>query len=643
MTTVEQIAVLPADVEAALLDADIPVLLAVLVHLTGERKWIEAPYLPKRDIAFFADESGGLPDEVQQQVRTAARDALLAFHSGECKLPPEPTEELYSEMMSVCVGEEVPAEYVPMMLEEMGLRARDPQWRERPDPQDVAELSVLIVGAGMSGICAAAKLEAAGIPYSVVEKNERLGGTWYENTYPEVGVDVPNHFYSFSFRPNPNWSGYFSSGDEIESYLEMCAAEFGIVDKIRFETEVVRATYDEDAVEWVVDLRLADGSIATERTSVLVSAVGQLNRPKLPNIDGLDTFAGPLFHTAEWNHDVSLEGKRVAVIGTGASAMQLARTTAEAAERLLIFQRSPQWAIPSRDYHRSVSPAKQWLLNHVPFYARWYRFTLAWRFGDHLHPTIKRDPDFPHPERAVSARNDRHREFLTDYIITELGERQDLLEKVLPDYPPYGKRILVDNDWFKTIARDDVDLITSAVTRLTPTGVVTENGEEYEADVVVLATGFEATRLLWPMEVRGRTGRTIREVWGDDDSRAFLGLTVPEFPNLFCLYGPNTNLGHGGSIVFIAECQVRYLLGCLIQMIEGDVAALECTQEAYDDYNERLDEEHAGMIWTHPGMDTWYRNKYGRVVSIMPWRLVDYWKMTRVPDLDDYHVIRRRD
>ena len=643
MVVVEQVPVEASDIDAALADADVPVLLAVLVHLSGERRWIEAPYLPKRDIAFFAEESGGLPEEIQHEVKRAAREAIMAFHAGEGAIPPEPSADLYREMMSVVVGEEVPEEYLAMMLEEMGLRERDPDWGERPAPEQIERLDVLIVGAGMSGICAAAKLEAAGIPYRIVEKNPRLGGTWYENTYPEVGVDVPNHFYSFSFRPNPDWTGYFSKGDEIESYLETCAAELGVVDKIRFDTEVVSARYDDDAAEWIVELELADGTSETTRTNVLVSAVGQLNRPKVPDLDGLDTFEGPAFHTAEWDHTVSLEGKRVAVIGTGASAMQLARTTADVADRLLIFQRSPQWAIPSRDYHRSVSAAKQWLLNHVPFYARWYRFTLAWRFGDHLHPTVKRDPDFPHPERAVSKRNDRHREFLTDYIVSELGERQDLLEKVLPDYPPYGKRILVDNEWFRTVGRDDVELITSAVARVTPTGVVTESGEEHAADVIILATGFEATRLLWPMEVRGRSGKTIREIWGDDDSRAYLGLTVPDFPNLFCLYGPNTNLGHGGSIVFIAECQVRYLLGCLMQMLEGDIAALECKQEAYDDYNARLDEAHAGMIWTHPGMDTWYRNKHGRVVSIMPWRLVDYWQMTREPDLDDYHVIRRSD
>ena len=207
MATVEQIPVTRDDVDAALADADMPVLLMVLVHLTGERKWIEEPFLPKRDIAFFADESGGLSDDAQQEVRDAASQAVLAFHEGRLDIPAEPPEALYNEMMSVCVGEEVPEEYLLMLLEEMGLRSRDPEWSKQPDPSELAGLSVLIVGAGVCGICVAAKLEAAGVDYRIVEKNDRLGGTWYENRYPEVAVDVPNHFYSFSFRPNPELVG----------------------------------------------------------------------------------------------------------------------------------------------------------------------------------------------------------------------------------------------------------------------------------------------------------------------------------------------------------------------------------------------------------------------------------------------------
>ena len=625
-----------AEIRAALAVADVPVLLMVLVHLTGERRWIEAPFQPRRDMSFFADESGGLPDEVQAEVRDAAFRALVALREGAGVPEGLPDTAQLAEMMSVCVAERLADEYVPMMLEEMALSPRDATWARAVPPVPPPGFRVLIIGAGVSGLYLAAKLEKAGIPYVIVEKNDDIGGTWLENTYPEAGCDVPNHFYSYSDRPNPNWTGYFSKGPEILAYLRDCATEFGVLPYVRLGAEVTLAEYDEVASEWTVHLRLADGSTDTMSATVVVSAVGQLNRPKLPNIPGIDDFAGPIFHTARWRHDVDLAGKRVAVVGTGASAMQLVRTTAEVAGHLTVFQRSAQWAIPSRDYHREVSTEQQWLLRFVPFYAAWYRFTLAWRFGDHLLPSVRIDPAWEHAERSVSARNDKHRVYLTNYIKSELGDRLDLLEKVLPDYPPYGKRILVDNEWFRTMMRDDVELVTDPIERITATGIRLRSGEELPFDVIVLASGFETSKLLWPMEVRGRGGETLRDLWGDDDARAYLGITVPGFPNLFCLYGPNTNLGHGGSIIFVAECQVRYVMACLTEMLEGGIGELEVREEVWADYIERLDAAHDELIWSHRGMDTWYRNAHGRVVSILPWRLVDYWQLTREPDLGDF-------
>ncbi len=638
MLTTDPIVADDNEIRAMLAEADVPVLCMVLVHLTGDRRWMDPPFEPKRDISFFADESGGMSEEIGAEVREAAFRELVRLRDGGALPETIPPVAQLSEMMSRCVAEQVGEEYVPMMLEEMGLADRDAPWRPEVRRAVPEGFRVLIVGAGMSGICLGAKLGQAGIPYVIVEKNEHLGGTWWENTYPEVGCDVPNHFYSFSKRPNPDWTGYFSKGPEILRYLEVCAEEAGVAPHIRYGAEVTSVAWDDDAAEWSASLRCTDGSEDSIRASCVVSAVGQLNRPKLPAIDGLEAFAGPIFHTAQWDHSVSLAGKRVAVIGTGASAMQLLRTTAEIAERVTVFQRSAQWAIPARDYHREVSAAKQWLLRHVPFYLGWYRFTLAWRFGDHLLPAVVIDPEWEHPERSVSARNDRHREYLTEYIKSEIGDRVDLLPKVLPTYPPYGKRILVDNHWFRTMTRDDVDLVTDPIARITERGVELESGEEIPADVIVLATGFETSKMIWPMEVRGRGGATLRELWGDDDAQAYLGITIPGFPNLFCMYGPNTNLGHGGSIIFVAECQARYIMGCLTQMLEEEASSLEVTEAAFRDYIRRIDEGHARLIWSHQGMDTWYRNKHGRVVSILPWRVVDYWQLTEAPDPAHYTV-----
>jgi 4-hydroxyacetophenone monooxygenase len=620
-------------ISAAHARSDIRVLLMVLFHLSGDRRWLREPFRPSRDIRLFADESAGLDAALQEQVRTAVFEAL-AQGIGEPRVG-APDTALLVEMMSLFNGEPVPPEYAPLVLEEMGFKARDAVARP---PRAPAGFHVLIVGAGMSGLCAAIKLEQLGIAYTVIEKNADVGGTWFENTYPDCRVDTPNHFYSFSFAPNHDWSRYFSPRDELHAYLRDCAERFGVRSRIRFDTATEAMRWDEAEQIWRVEVRAGDGATTTLCANAVITAVGQLNRPQLPDIPGMASFAGPLFHSARWPQQIDLAGKRVAVIGTGASAMQLVPRVAEQAARLVVCQRSPQWARPSPDYHREVSDGTRWLLHHLPFYAAWYRFGLFWRFGDGLHRSLHIDPDWPHPERSLNRTNERHRQEIASYIEAELDHDPALIAKAMPDYPPFGKRILVDNGWFRTLRRDNVDLETGAIARITPTGIELASGATIEADVIILATGFKAAGMLGDVAVAGRGGQTLEQQWGADDPRAYLGITAPGFPNLFFLYGPNTNLGHGGSIIFHAECQVRYVMACLAQMLERGAASIECRREVHDAYNARIDAAHAKMIWTHPGMQTYYRNAAGRVVTNSPWRLVDYWWMTRAPDLADYHV-----
>src|SRR5690606_30492794 len=322
--------------------------------------------------------------------------------------------------------------------------------------------------------------------------------------------------------------------------------------------EVERAVWDEARACWRLGVRRADGGREEVVASALVSAVGQLNRPRIPDLPGLDDFAGPAFHTARWRHDVPLAGRRVAMIGTGASGMQVGPSIAPEVGRLLIFQRTPHWVVHNPNYHRSVDPEKRWVLEHLPFYASWYRFTLFWGFGDGIHPALQRDPEWPHPERSTNRINERHRQAILRFVRQELGEDHPLLDAVIPSYPPYGKRILIDNHWYRMLRRENVQLVTSAIERIERDAIVATGGVRHPVDVIVLATGFEAERMLAPMEIRGRGGESLRERWGEDDPRAYLGITVPGFPNFFVLYGPNTNLGHGGSAIFHTECQVRY-------------------------------------------------------------------------------------
>jgi 4-hydroxyacetophenone monooxygenase len=622
---------------AAMGEANIPVLLMVLVQLTGDRRWLEDPYRPTRTRGMSDHRDGGLPEVIQDEIRAAALKAVLQGASGRPAAITVPDDALLAEMMSVCMGEEVPAGYVPMMAEEMGFKARYKAWDGSVPQSGPGAFRVLIIGGGVSGLCMAIKCKEAGIPFVVAEKNPSIGGTWFENRYPDCGVDTPSYLYSFSFA-QVQWPEYFSKGYTVQDYLERVAVDYGLNDSIRLSTKVVSAEYDEQSSLWKVTTSVEGGAESIEHYNAVISAVGQLNQPKIPALPGLGDFEGTAFHSARWPVNADLRGKRVAVVGTGASAMQFVPVIAQTAEHLTIFQRSPQWVAPNEDYGRAVCDADHALIAEVPFYGAWYRMRLAWTFGDKVHATLRRDPDWEHPERSVNSVNDGHRRYFTRYMADELGARADLLEKVVPSYPPFGKRMLLDNGWFTALTRDNVELVTDRIARVEPTGVATEGGTLHEADALVLATGFETQRMLDSVDVRGRAGTSLRDSWGDDDPRAYMGMTMPGFPNFFCLYGPNTNLGHGGSLIFLSECQVRYIVDLFTQMIDKGIAAVDCAQEVHDAYNVRVDKAHEGLIWTHKGMDTWYRNRAGRVVANSPWTLLEHWTMTREPVLANYEL-----
>ena len=312
-------------------------------------------------------------------------------------------------------------------------------------------------------------------------------------------------------------------------------------------------------------VRAADGTEDALTARAVISAVGQLNRPNLPDIPGRDDFAGPSFHSAQWDHSVDLTGKRVALIGAGASGFQIAPAIAEEVEHLTVFQRTAQWMFPNPNYHEVVGPGVQWALRHLPFYGRWYRFLLFWPACDGGLAAARVDPAYDSSDgRAVSETNEFTRQMFTDWITSQIGDdHPDLLAKVIPDYPATGKRTLQDNgSWLQTLTRPDVDLVRTGIDHIEADAVVTEDGVRHEVDVIVFATGFQANRFLFPIEVVGRDGEVLAERWGDRPS-AYLGITVPGFPNLFCMYGPGTNLAHGGSLIFHSECQMRYITGCL--------------------------------------------------------------------------------
>ncbi|HEX4109364.1 MAG TPA: NAD(P)/FAD-dependent oxidoreductase [Solirubrobacteraceae bacterium] len=626
------------ELRAALGEAHLPTVLAVLAHVTGEDRWLRPPYAPTPPRGAEDHDSAGLPEEVQAEVREAALELICDLREGRREPAPAPSVERVAEILHVSLGanQEISPDYGPLLASELGVIDLDV---EIPHPPSAADFRVLIIGSGFSGLCAAIKLARAGLAYTILEKNPTVGGTWLENTYPGCAVDTPSHLYSLSFAQRPDWSHYFAQRGQLYRYVQELADEYDVRRHVRFEHEVTTATWEEDEQRWRVEAKRPDGTLETFYGNAMISGVGFLNRPAYPDIPGLDEFDGPVMHTARWRADVPIEGRRVAVIGTGASAMQLVPSIAGVASKVTVFQRSPQWGLPHPNHGRPVSAGTQLLMREMPWYLGWYRLRLVWNFGDRLYPALQMDPQWEHPERAVNAMNDRHREYLTKYIESELGDRVDeLREKCVPKYPPYGKRPLLDNHWFSTMTRQDVELVTDAVTEVRPEGVVTAHGTLHEVDVLVLATGFQAVRLLGPMEIRGRSGARLSDTWGEDDARAYLGVTVPDFPSFFFLLGPNTFAGHGGSAALSIEMQTRYTIRLLAAMLERGASSVECRPEVHQAYGEEIDDALSRTIWAHQGFSTYYRNKFGRIVVPMPWTNLSYWYMTAEPNLGDFHL-----
>lgn len=621
---------------AALADADIAPMLMVLAQLSGDLAILDevAPHIHG---AWSFMET--VPEDLKQKVRDRLVGVLHDYAATGRAPPNDLPADTLQRMMSAGVGQTVPADYIPLLVEETRLGSEDLRavcWRR--DGVSAGNFKVVIIGAGFSGLCAGMRLKELGVPFEILEKNHDVGGTWLENQYPGCAVDTPNHFYSYSFNPNETWSRHFSRRDEILTYIGSTADKYDLRRHIRFDTEVTSAKFDESRARWRLTIRSSDGVSAVIDANAVITAVGQLNRPSIPPIAGIERFCGKLFHTAQWDSSVDLNGKRVAIVGTGASAMQTGPTIAPDVEKLTVFQRTRHWVASNPNYHKDVSAGNAWAIAHIPYFAKWMRFELFWAGSDGFHASLKMDPNWTQPENSLNEANHKMREMMIEYIRTELDGDEDLLAKVVPPYPPYGKRMLRDNYWYRMLKRPNVELVTEAIDHIDEDSIVMADGTVHAVDVIIMATGFQASKMLWPMEITGRGGQTIRGAWGDDDPRAYLGITAPEFPNLFLTYGPNTNLAHGGSIIFHTECQVRYIAQALREMIETGHSTFEVRAGVHDKYNRILDETCRTMVWSHPGVTSWYKNKHNRVTVTSPWTLLDYWKMTRTFVPEEYHA-----
>ena len=631
------------DLDAILDDAHYPALVLSLVHMTGDASLLKPEWTPTYNA--FPRGEPLVADEAKLQIRAKAKDVLRAHLDGTLPTAGPLDEATVRKMMDFIVGEPIPPNYAEFLRDELaiaGKSTKDPQWTDPALKAAARSLPVVVVGAGMSGLLAGIRLGEAGVPYTIVDKNADVGGTWLENTYPGCRVDSSNHMYSYSFEPNPSWPNHFSPQPVLLDYFRGVAERHDLKKHIRFSTTVLDMAFDEARQVWRVHLQLPDGSTETIEGKAVITAVGQLNRPKFPAIEGRETFKGESFHSAQWRHELDLTGKRVAVIGTGASAYQFVPEIAGKVGALTIFQRTPPWGFPVPNYHESVPEGMKWLLEHAPFYAKWYRFLLMWMATDGLLAAVTVDPGWNGPPTAVSEMNQAFRELVAGAIAMQTGDDTELFDKIVPQYPLGGKRALLDNGvWIDALKRDNVELTTSPITLIDETGVITADGRHHDVDVIVYGTGFHASRFLMPMKIKGLGGRDLHETWAGDP-RAYLGMTTPGFPNLFMIYGPNTNIVVNGSIIFFSECSVRYIIGCLKLLAQTGAGSLEVKREVHDAFNIRVDAGNKLMAWGAPQVTSWYKNEAGRVTQNWPFALVDYWRETLAPNPADFILHRQK-
>lgn len=613
--------------------ADLPALLMTVAHLTGDYTVLRPEWRPQVQLSGIAAIEG--TDDEVAAIRAECLRRLAAFRDSSAPVVPRPTHDQIARMAEWLVGP-VAEHYVPLIAEELiatGADPREPTWTK--DAIDARrDFHVAIIGAGESGLATAFRLQQAGIPFTIYEKNSEVGGTWLENDYPGCRVDINSFYYSYAFARR-TWRDYYSTAADVREYLKSVAIDAGLYERIRFNTRVESATWDEDAGMWQLALT-HKGDRETAHGHMTVFAVGQLNRPLLPDIAGRESFHGPAFHSAEWDHTVDFTGKRVAVIGTGASAVQFIKELARKNCDVTVFARTTNWLLPTPDLTAPVSESTAWLLEHVPNYALWYRAALVMVQAVGFLDDIAVDPAYPPTEKAVSARNDELRAAITAWMEPQFADRPDLRDVIIPDSPVGAKRIIRDNgDWIATLKRDNVTVLRDPIEAITPAGIRTTDGAEREFDVIIYGTGFRAAEFLMPVRVTGRNGADLHARW-QDDARAYLGATIPDFPNLFCMYGPNTNLVVYGSIIMFSELTANYIVDAARTLLEGGHKALDVRRDVYDSFNERVDERNRNLTFGFSSVNSWYKNSRGRVTQNYPFHAYDFWRRTHELLATDY-------
>jgi 4-hydroxyacetophenone monooxygenase len=633
MTSDELRAASDADIDDAVQFAEPMVLRGLLHQLTGDPELASTRVSPQAGI----DPAKLLDEADAALLRSRAADYLKRLRDGAVEPGHGPAERL-PESLALAVGvDEVPAEDLDVWLEELALDpyARGLTWSAPPPPARLQELSVVVIGAGMGGLNAAIQLQHAGIDVTVLEKNGGVGGTWYENRYPGARVDSPSRAYTHILGVDFHAAYPYCPREENERYFNWLADTYAVRDRIVFDTEVVSMTWDEGSARWEVVAKGPEGEVVL-RPNVVISAVGLLSRPSLPTIEGMADFEGRAFHSSWWPSDLDVSDKRVAVIGTGCSGVQLVPELATSAGHVVLFQRTPQWLFDNPGYLAPYPPQVNWLDRNLPLHANFLRFRTNWLLGPYIsEPKRLIDPEFVDPH-ARSAVNKRLRDERVAFIERKLASRPELIEKMIPPHPPFSARpVQVDREWclYDALLTDDVTLVTDSIERITLTGIRTVDGVEHEVDVIVYATGFRANECLWPMEVRGRDGVHVEELWAKDGPRAYLGTMLPGFPNLFMVYGPNMNPYGGLGVVNLEEMVMRYTLTCIEHLVLAGARSVEPNEDAYWRWNDDLDRREERKIYRDERARSYYLNEHGRSATNCPFTGIEMWHRLRHPDL----------
>lgn len=608
--------------------ADLNAVRVALYQQTGDEELAELPMAIQMD-------------EAQRESLISKAVAWLKDNASP-EMPDEPDEQTLRKLMNMATKEE-------MGDLEFEARRDLPAFKDFPwtaqwtdgKPELPKGFKVAIIGSGFSGLAAGVQMERLGIPYVLIERRPEPGGTWTINRYPDVRVDTISVTYEYSFEKRYPWTQYFGRGEEVREYLDYISKKYGVHKNTKFERDLQKATFNEDRDTWTLELGTPDGTETLEVNAV-INAMGTFANPNFPTFEGMDKFEGEIIHPARWPEGWDATGKRVAVIGNGSTGVQLVKPIAEDAAHVDVFQRTPQWISPRVLYGDPVQPEIRWLQDNFPGYWHWWRYmAIAALFQ--THGFLTPDEEWQAQGGVFNAMSDKLRDDLTAYIKAQVDGDQELIDQLVPDYAPFSRRPVVDNGWYRSLTRDNVSLVTSPIVRLTAKGIETEDGEVHEVDTIVTATGFQVAKYLWPADYLGKDGQSIHEFWSKDGPRAYISMMVPNYPNMWMLYGPNSQpLSGGTGLPIWYVIWAAYAASCIVKMVENGKSRVEVTHDAYERYNKALDAEAATLVLMSDvgGKDKNYyvNHEYDRLQVNAPWYGPEYHRMCTQIEWDDLEI-----